>query len=65
LVVPWNFIECGREQAVLLPPSLREWLAEDHLAWFLFDAVEGEWAWASSRPGIGRTGTAPLLTSRR
>jgi transposase len=24
----------------LLPPSLREWLAEDHLAWFVLDAVE-------------------------
>jgi transposase len=24
----------------LLPPSLRDWLAEDHLAWFVIDAVE-------------------------
>jgi transposase len=24
----------------LLPPSLREWLSEDHLAWFVLDAVE-------------------------
>jgi hypothetical protein len=24
---------------LLLPPSLREWLAEDHLAWFVLDAV--------------------------
>jgi hypothetical protein len=28
-----NFIWCGREQEFLLPPSLREWLPEDHLAW--------------------------------
>ena len=34
-----NFIDCGREQAFLLPPSLREWLAEDHLAWFVLDTV--------------------------
>jgi len=27
-----NFIECDREQAFLMPPSLREWLPEDHLA---------------------------------
>jgi transposase len=40
LVVPQNFIECGREQAFLMPPSLREWLPEDHLAWFVLDAVE-------------------------
>ena len=23
-----------------MPPSLREWLPEDHLAWFVLDAVE-------------------------
>jgi transposase len=25
---------------VLLPPDLRDWLEEDHLAWFLIEAVE-------------------------
>ncbi len=35
-----NFIECDREQVFLMPPSLREWLPEDHLAWFVLDAVE-------------------------
>ena len=35
-----NFIECDREQELLLPPSLRDWLADDHLAWFVADAVE-------------------------
>ena len=34
-----NFLPCDREQELLLPPSLREWLAEDHLAWFVIDAV--------------------------
>jgi transposase len=34
-----NFIACDREQEMLLPPSLREWLPEDHLAWFVLDAV--------------------------
>jgi len=38
--MPQNFIECDREQAFLMPPSLREWLPEDHLAWFVIDAVE-------------------------
>jgi hypothetical protein len=38
--VPQNFIACDREQELLLPPSLREWLPEDHLAWFVLDAVE-------------------------
>ncbi|MDQ5834538.1 MAG: transposase, partial [Actinomycetota bacterium] len=34
-----NFIVCDREQELLLPPSLQEWLPEDHLAWFVIDAV--------------------------
>ena len=34
-----NFIACDRDQELLLPPSLREWLPEDHLAWFVIDAV--------------------------
>lgn len=34
-----NFIEGRREQGFLLPPDLREWLAADHLAWFVIDAV--------------------------
>jgi transposase len=33
-----NFIDCDREQ--LLSPSLREWLPENHLAWFVIDAVK-------------------------
>ena len=37
--MPQNFIGCDREQAFLMPPSLRDWLAEDHLAWFVIDAV--------------------------
>jgi transposase len=39
--MPQNFIGCDREQVFLMPPSLREWLAEDHLAWFVIDAVAG------------------------
>src|SRR5215213_3206586 len=34
-----NFIACDREQELLLPPSLREWLPEEHFAWFVLDAV--------------------------
>ncbi len=37
--MPQNFVACDREQALLLPPSLREWLPEEHLAWFVLDAV--------------------------
>jgi transposase len=35
-----NFIACDRDQELLLPPSLREWLPEDHFAWFVLDAVD-------------------------
>jgi transposase len=34
-----NFLACDRDQELLLPPSLREWLPEGHLAWFVIDAV--------------------------
>src|SRR4030043_969166 len=36
----YNLIECNREQMFLMPVSLKEWLPENHLAWFVLDAVE-------------------------
>ena len=36
----YNFLPCDRNQAYLLPPSLVDWLPQDHLAWFVLDAVE-------------------------
>ena len=35
-----NFIECDREQAFLMPPSLRDWVSGDHLVWTMLEAVE-------------------------
>ena len=35
----YNFIPCDRDQSFLMPPSLRDWLPDDHLAWFVLDAV--------------------------
>jgi transposase len=37
--MPQNFVACDRDQELLLPPSLREWLPEDHLAWLVLAAV--------------------------
>ena len=37
--VAYNYTECNRDQLYLLPPSMKEWLPENHLAWFLIDAV--------------------------
>ena len=34
-----NLITVDREQSYLMPPSLRDWLPEGHLAWFILDAV--------------------------
>jgi transposase len=36
----YNLLMLDREQGYLMPPSLREWLAEGDLAWFILDAVE-------------------------
>ncbi len=36
----YNLLPYDREQAYLMPPSLRDWLGEGHLAWFILDAVE-------------------------
>jgi transposase len=35
-----NFISCDRDQVFLLPPSLSDWLAEDHLVWTVLGAVD-------------------------
>jgi transposase len=60
-----NFIACDREQELLLPPSLREWLPESHLAWFVIDAVgqldlSGFYA-ACRADGHGRAAHEPAM----
>ncbi|MEN3283753.1 MAG: hypothetical protein V7607_4893, partial [Solirubrobacteraceae bacterium] len=40
LCMAQSFIVCDREQAFLMPPDVRDWLPEGHLAWFVLDAVE-------------------------
>jgi transposase len=35
-----NFIACDRDQELLLPPNLKEWLPEGHLAWFVLASTE-------------------------
>jgi transposase len=34
-----NLIAADRDQLLLMPPSLADWLPEDHLAWFVLDVV--------------------------
>src|SRR5215208_1264977 len=63
--MPQNFLACDREQELMLPPSLREWLPDDHLAWFVLAAVEemdltGFYA-AYRRDGHGRAAHDPAM----
>jgi transposase len=63
--MPQNFIDCDREQAFLMPPSLRDWLPEDHLAWFVIETVaqlDLAAFYASYRPdGHGRAAYEPSM----
>ncbi len=36
----YNFLACDREQVFLMPPDPRDWLPEDHLAWFVLESVQ-------------------------
>jgi transposase len=60
-----NFIGCDRDQSFLLPPDMRDWLAEDHLAWFVLDAVAGmnlrAFYDAYRRDGVGRRAYDPAM----
>lgn len=38
--MPTSFRPYEPEQSFLLPPSPREWLPEDHLAYFISDTIE-------------------------
>ena len=38
--MPQRFIACDRAQQLLLPPSLLDWVPEDHLVWTVLSAVE-------------------------
>jgi hypothetical protein len=68
-----GLVGCDREQGLLLPPSLRDWLPAAHLVWCVLDAVEqidlsafhGEYRETGgsgrARPGDdGRTASVPV-----
>jgi transposase len=58
-----NFIGCDRDQSFLLPPDVRDWLPEGHLAWFVLDAVAGMdlsgFCGAYRADGVGRRAYDP------
>jgi transposase len=63
--MPQNFLGCDREQAMLMPPSLREWIDDDHLAWLVLDVVGeidlGEFYGAYRADGHGRAAHDPAM----
>jgi transposase len=60
-----NFIGCDRDQSFLMPPDVRDWLPEGHLAWFVLDAVAGmnlrEFYAAYRSDGVGRRAYDPAM----
>jgi hypothetical protein len=60
-----NVIGCDRDQSFLMPPGVRDWLPEGHLAWFVLDAVAGmnlgEFYAASRSDGVGRRAYDPAM----
>ena len=63
--MPQNFLSCEREQVLLMPPSLRDWLPEDHLAWFVLASVEqldlGAFYTSYRADGHGRAAHDPAM----
>ncbi len=61
----YNFIEYNRDQQYLMPPSLKEWVPEGDLAWFVLDAVKemdlSEFYKGYRADGMGASGFDPEL----
>lgn len=64
-----RFKECTLDQPLLLPPSLQEWIPEDHLARFIAEVADeldlsGIYAEYERRDGRGLAAYHPLLVTR-
>jgi transposase len=63
--MPQNFLTYDRNRPLLLPPDLREWLPEDHLAWFVIEAIEqldlGAFYASYRQDGHGRAAHEPKM----
>src|SRR4051794_8825454 len=63
--MPQNFLACDREQELVLPPSLREWLPEDHFAGFVIEVADGldlaDFLAAYRHDGWGRAAHDPAM----
>lgn len=63
--MPQNFIDCDRDQTLLLPPNLKDWLPDDHLVWFVIESVKrmdlSEFYAAHRLDGWGRAAFDPQM----
>jgi hypothetical protein len=56
-----DFVAVDRGQLLLMPPSLTEWLPEDHLVWTVLGAVEAiDLSRFNQRYRLGAAGRAPF-----
>ena len=60
-----NFIACDRGQVFVMPPSLTDWVADDHLVWTVLGAVEqmdlGRFYGVYRADGQGRAACDPAM----
>jgi transposase len=59
-----QFKPVDRDQAMMLPENMRDWVGKDHLVWFVIDVIEGldtSGLEALGRPGTGRPGYDPRM----
>src|ERR1700677_1668052 len=60
-----NFVACDRAQVLLMPPSLADWVPDDHLVWTVLGAVErldlGGFYGAYRANGQGRAAYDPQM----
>jgi transposase len=55
-----GYIRLRRDDLMLLPPDVRDWLPENHVVWFLLDAVEAiDTSVLHRRAKLGRAGRSP------
>ena len=61
----YNFHSFDRDQIYLMPPSVSDWVAKDHLAWFVIDAVcqidLGSFYECYRSDGVGNTAFHPEM----
>ena len=65
LPMGYNFLPVERDQLFLMPPSVADWLPEEHLAFFVLDAVDemdlGPLLADYRRDGVGRAAHEPAM----